>query len=102
MRHARRPGASPDRRARSKGERPQDRLKAAWTCYRGGGQMRPHRLSAITPRAAVFIAPALLAAAILLAFQHDRMLNAEKIRTTFVPAEILAARAPPPPALSAP
>src|SRR3546814_9093019 len=71
---------------------PQDKLKAAWTCYRGGGQMRPNRLSAITPRAAVFIASALLGAAILLAFQNDRMLKAEKIRQTSVQAEILAAR----------
>src|SRR3546814_18947693 len=53
--------------------------------------MRPNRLSAITPRAAVFIASALLGAAILLAFQNDRMLKAEKIRQTSVQAEILAA-----------
>src|SRR3546814_11521877 len=53
--------------------------------------MRPNRLSAITPRAAVFIASALLGAAILLAFQNDRMLRAEKIRQTSVQAEILAA-----------
>src|SRR3546814_17856976 len=66
-------------------------FRSAWTCYRGGGQMRPNRLSAITPRAAVFIASALLGAAILLAFQNDRMLKAEKIRQTSVQAEILDA-----------
>ena len=53
--------------------------------------MRPTRLSAITPRAAIFIASALLGAAILLAFQNDRLLKAEKIRQTSVQAEILAA-----------
>ena len=53
--------------------------------------MRANRLSAITPRAAIFIASALLGAAILLAFQNDRILKAEKIRQTSVQAEILAA-----------
>src|SRR3546814_16628831 len=44
IRHARRTGAFPDRRARRKGERTQDTLKAAWTCNRGGGSSEERRV----------------------------------------------------------
>jgi len=51
---------------------------------------RAARLFAITPRAAILIAVALLGAAFMLAVQNDRLVRAEKLRQAAVQAQILA------------